>query len=102
VENISPLEQAHLCGIQIKFGLEGTPPKSRFSFSIFGSILSSGISPVRAFCVGTILKPLPASPADSALRPRRRELPHATYIKVDEIPIRCLEPGKGKAALGQL
>ncbi|MFZ4765524.1 MAG: IS66 family transposase [Roseimicrobium sp.] len=25
----------------------------------------------------------------------------ATYIKVDETPIRCLEPGKGKAALGQ-
>lgn len=25
----------------------------------------------------------------------------ATYIKVDETPIRCLEPGKGKAAVGQ-
>jgi len=25
----------------------------------------------------------------------------ATYVKVDETPIRCLQPGKGKAALGQ-
>lgn len=25
----------------------------------------------------------------------------ASYVKVDETPIRCLEPGKGKTALGQ-